>query len=59
MITKTNLKSYLSVALVVLLIALLAGCAAKRPFWGDIKKGLILEYRMPKVYLLTLFNQIF
>jgi hypothetical protein len=48
MITKTNLKSYLSVALVVLLIALLNGCAAKRPFWGDVKKGLILEYRMPQ-----------
>ncbi len=48
MIIKTNLKSYLSVALVVLLIALLAGCAAKRPFWGDVKKGLILEYRMPQ-----------
>jgi len=48
MITKTNRKSYLSVALVVLLIALLTGCAAKRPFWGDVKKGLILEYRMPQ-----------
>jgi len=48
MITKTNLSSYLSVALVVLLIALLTGCAAKRPFWGDVKKGLILEYRMPQ-----------
>lgn len=48
MIIKTNLKSYLSVALVVLLIALLTGCAAKRPFWGDVKKGLVLEYRMPQ-----------
>ncbi|MBN2089759.1 hypothetical protein JW964_09100, partial [candidate division KSB1 bacterium] len=48
MITKTNRKSYLSVALVVLLISLLTGCAAKRPFWGDVKKGLILEYRMPQ-----------
>jgi hypothetical protein len=48
MIIKPNLKSYLSVILVVLLIALLAGCAAKRAFWGDVKKGLILEYRMPQ-----------
>ena len=48
MITKTNLRSFLSVALVVLLIALLTGCAAKRPFWGDTKTGLILEYRMPQ-----------
>jgi len=46
--TKTNRKSYLSVALVVLVIALLAGCAANRPFWGDVKTGLILEYRMPQ-----------
>lgn len=48
MITKTNLKSYLSVALVILLIALITACAARRPFWGDVKKGLILQYRMPQ-----------
>jgi hypothetical protein len=48
MIAKTNLRSYLSVALSVLLIALLAGCAAKKPFWGDVKTGLILEYRLPQ-----------
>jgi len=53
MITKTNLKSYLSVMLVVLLITLLTGCAAKRAFWGDVKKGLILEYRMPQDQALT------
>jgi len=52
MITKTNLSSYLLVALVVLLIALLIGCAAKRPFWGNVKKGLILEYRMPQDQIL-------
>lgn len=48
MITKTNFKSFLSIALVVLLISLLAGCAAKKAFWGDVKTGLILEYRMPQ-----------
>lgn len=49
MFTKTKFKSYLSVMLIVLLIALLAGCAAKKAFWwGDVKKGLILEYRMPQ-----------
>ena len=48
MVTKTNLKSYLSVMLVVLVIAFLTGCAAKKAFWGDVKKGLILEYRMPQ-----------
>lgn len=48
MFTKRNLKSCLSVALIVLLIALLTGCAAKRPFWGDTKTGLILQYRIPK-----------
>jgi hypothetical protein len=52
MIIKTNLKSCISAALVVLLIALLAGCAARRPFWGDVKKGLILEYRMPQDHAL-------
>lgn len=46
MITKTNFKSFLSIALVVLLISLLTGCAAKKAFWGDVEKGLILEYRM-------------
>ncbi len=48
MIIKTNLKSILFMAWVVLLIALLTGCAAKRPFWGDVEKGLILEYRVPR-----------
>lgn len=48
MTTKTSFKSYLSVTLVVFFIVLLAGCAGKRPFWVDVKKGLILEYRMPQ-----------
>ncbi len=48
MIHTRNLKTCLSVALAVLFIALLIGCAAKRPFWGDAKTGLILEYRMPQ-----------
>jgi hypothetical protein len=52
MITKRNRKSYLSVALVILLIALITGCAARRPFWGDAKTGLILEYRMPQDHAL-------
>lgn len=47
MTTKTNL-----IALVVLLIAVLTGCAAKRPFWGDVEKGLILEYRLPQDHAL-------
>jgi len=48
MMSKTNLKSYLSVVLVAFLLISLIGCAGKKPFWGDVKNGLILEYRMPQ-----------
>ena len=34
--------------LVILVIAILTGCAAKRPFWGDPKTGLTLQYLMPQ-----------
>jgi hypothetical protein len=38
----------LALMLVALFIFLMAGCAAKKQFWGDPKTGLILKYQMPK-----------
>jgi hypothetical protein len=41
-------KIALFISLSALFIFLLAGCAAKKQFWGDPKTGLILKYQMPK-----------
>lgn len=47
MFRKQAFKTCLACAPVVLIIALLAGCAAKTTnLWGDPKTGLILQYRM-------------
>ena len=48
MLSKRNLKPILYVLLIVLFYALFTGCAGKKPFWGDVKSGLILQYNMPK-----------
>lgn len=47
MFRKQDLKTYLVFIPLVIVIGLLAGCAAKTPDpWGDPKTGLILQYRM-------------
>lgn len=46
MIAKTNLRILVSFCFVTLMIALIIGCAAKKPFWGDEKTGFILNYRL-------------
>jgi len=46
MYSKTNLKLLLSFSLVILILSLLLGCAAKKPFWGDEKTGFLLTYRL-------------
>ena len=48
MINKGLKQIGLSLTLVALIIFLMAGCAAKKQFWGDPKTGLILKYQMPK-----------
>jgi len=47
-IRKQTFQAPLVFVLVILVIAILTGCAAKRPFWGDPKTGLILQYLMPE-----------
>ncbi len=46
MIVKTNLRILLYFCFLTLMIALIIGCAAKKPFWGDEKTGFILNYRL-------------
>ncbi len=46
MIHKDTLKTWLVFLPVIVAISILAGCAAKRPIWGDPQTGLILQYRM-------------
>jgi hypothetical protein len=46
MIAKTNLRILVSFCFFMLMIALIIGCAAKKPFWGDEKTGFILNYRL-------------
>ena len=48
MIIKITKQNSLSLFLVALFVLLIAGCAAKKQFWGDLKTGLILKYQMPK-----------
>lgn len=49
----TNFFSVLlSAMMLVSIIAILTGCAAKKNIWGDPDKGLVLEYRMPDSQLL-------
>jgi hypothetical protein len=45
--TRTT-KAFLSITAVLLAAVLLAGCAAKKPVWGDPASGLNLSYRMPE-----------
>ena len=45
---KQTVRSQLTIGLVILALILLAGCAAKKSFWGDPDTGLILQYRMDK-----------
>lgn len=37
-----------SVISIILIVSILAGCAAKKNIWGDPETGLNLEYRMPE-----------
>ena len=46
MITKKNFRILVSFCCLTLMIALIIGCAAKKPFWGDEKTGFILNYRL-------------
>lgn len=46
MIRKTNLRDLASWGVIILIFALLIGCAAKKPLWGNAKTGFILEYSM-------------
>jgi len=46
MIAKTNLRILVSFCILTVMIALIIGCAAKKPFWGDEKTGFILNYRL-------------
>jgi len=46
MYQKSNFKLILISVVSITTILLLIGCAGKKPFWGDPKSGLILEYRM-------------
>ena len=48
MSSKRKLFNWFSLALIVMLVALLAGCAAKKQFWGDPNTGLILQYQLVK-----------
>ena len=48
MIRKQNFQARLVLVLVIPVIAISAGCAAKRPFWGNPETGLILQYLMPE-----------
>jgi hypothetical protein len=41
---KRSIISFVSIAVILLIVS----CASKKPFWGDSKSGLILEYRMPE-----------
>ncbi|UCF05613.1 MAG: hypothetical protein JSV33_00835 [bacterium] len=43
----SRLSSRRMLALMFVAVLLLAGCAAKRAWWGDTEKGLVLEYRFP------------
>lgn len=45
---KHTFKTRSVLVLVIPVIAILVGCAAKRPFWGDPETGLILQYLMPE-----------
>lgn len=46
MIRIQTLQSRYLFILIVLVISIMAGCAAKKTLWGDTEKGLILTYRM-------------
>ena len=46
MIHKTYTRTLTIWVMSALLFCLLVGCAAKKPFWGDPKTGLILVYRL-------------
>jgi hypothetical protein len=46
MLRKKAFKTWLVFLPVILAICILAGCAAKLPYWGDLQTGLILQYRM-------------
>ncbi len=46
MIRKPNLRISAALGIPALLFSLLVGCAAKKPFWGDVEAGLILRYQL-------------
>ncbi len=46
MIKKTKFRTLLIFSLFVLILSILIGCAAKKPFWGNPKTGLILMYKL-------------
>ena len=56
MFQKTQFKSYLFTAVALTAILLMIGCAAKKPFWGNPKSGLILEYRISDGLAMTYQN---
>jgi len=51
--TNVNVKIWKVLGIVVLAVAFLAGCAAKKPFWGDPETGLIFQYRISSGQVLT------
>lgn len=48
MLKTKSCKSVFYAVVLSLIFAMLFGCAGKKPFWGDVKSGLILQYNMPK-----------
>lgn len=46
MFRKNTLNAKLLFVLFILSVIILTGCAARRYMWGDLKTGLILQYRM-------------
>ena len=46
MIKKTKFRTPVILSFSILILSILIGCAAKKPFWGNPKTGLILMYRL-------------
>ncbi|MFC1502221.1 hypothetical protein ACFL6A_02300 [bacterium] len=44
--SKVNVKCWKVLGIIILAVAFLAGCAAKKPFWGDPETGLVFQYRL-------------
>lgn len=44
--SKANVRYWAVIGVIILTVAILIGCAARKPFWGDPETGLILQYRL-------------